>query len=122
MAEDSSWIGPKNVVLARIVEELGCDLVDAERVLRADVARMHPDIRGRFLDWWRNGNIDMGYEVEGWSIRRLIDEGPAKGVLRAFFLQSSLRAAPEFWKEILGRGNRGRNALVRPPIKRGEGH
>ena len=95
-------MGPQDLVYERIRTETG--RVGARAyVLAKELAELHPSLRVQLMAWWESGAIDMDREVEGWSIRSLIDRKQANYVSEAITWLSHLLKDPKAAQELLDR-------------------
>lgn len=98
------WMGPHEWVFERIRTETG-RVGSRANALAKELTEMHPSFRETLITWWRTGAINMDLEVEGWSIRSLIDRHQCKYVSEALTWLSHLTIDAE-----------GTKALLRTPI------
>lgn len=98
----AEWLGPREWVLERIVTETGRVGSRAYDLIR-ELNQLHPEFREMQLKWWRSAVVDMDLCVEGWSIRRLIDEKQCRYVSEAITWLSCLRSEPEKHLALLNR-------------------
>lgn len=64
---------PVQDVKQRVIAEFGYREQDAERVANS-LQTCAPVIQKAFEQWWRNGSIDAGLEIHGYTLKRLMDD------------------------------------------------
>lgn len=123
MTFENDWIGlSKEEAVRCIADETGRDMVDAEILFRR-LTEVHESIRPAVSSWLCRKQIDLDLSVEGWSIRRLIDEYFCKHVSEALTWLDGLTKQPAFTLEMLNtpRHRLGEKDAVYTP-KKGDGH
>lgn len=123
MTHPSDWIGlSTEEAVRRIAAETGRDIVDSELLFR-DLCKVHDTLRPTVSSWLCRKHIDLDLAVEGWSIRRLIDEYFCKHVSEALTWLDWLTKQPAFTLEMLNtpRHRLGEKDAVYTP-KKGDGH
>lgn len=96
------WMGPQEWVYERIRTETG-RVGSRAYVLAKELADLHPSLRGELLLWWQTGTIEMDREVEGWSVRSLINSHLSNYVSEALTWLSHLRIDPAGTKAQLAK-------------------
>lgn len=119
MTDQSNWIGLTHAeAIRRIIEETGRDSIDAESLFR-NLLAVHPGLRSAVRNWLCIGEVDREQQIEGWSIRRLIEGCFCRHVSEAFTWLDGLIKNPEYTLNILRTPRHGLNLV---PLKKGDGH
>lgn len=95
------WMGPHDWVFERIRTETG-RVGSRANALAKELADMDPSFRDDLLQWWRQGRIDMDRQVDGWSIRSLINSHHCKYPSEALTWLSRLTVDPVETRRLMG--------------------
>lgn len=100
--EIPAWLGERKWVSDRIYTETGRVGVAAYAVIN-ELRDLHPSLQPVLLRWWQHGEIDMELSVEGWSIRRLVEETVVQYPTIAITWLSHLLTEPEKHLKMLSK-------------------
>lgn len=100
--EIPEWLGERSWVMERIYTETGRVGVAAYNVIN-ELHHLHPSLRPVLLRWWKEGEIDMELAVEGWSIRRMVEETIIQYPTLAITWLSHLLIEPEKHLKMLSK-------------------
>lgn len=90
-------------LIPRLGEEFGYPSVGAQMVA-ADLRACSPLIRAAFWQWWKRGVLDLGLQVEGYTLKRLAEEH-GMNPIAAFLTLDWLVKEPEAALASLARGH-----------------